>query len=153
MKNTLLAVLIICLSYDHTQAQNAPPHAADYIKYQERTPNQPVGKSSVSTNTLADGVVTTDKLLRDINTSTIMADGAITTDKLADDLINSLKDMEDALSVNKQPQRIIPVSIPLNNIVAIDQHVYAWHMQYWLAYARQLKKPRPTHNRIGWLPY
>jgi hypothetical protein len=154
MKNTLLAVLIMCLCYDHTQAQNVPPHAADYIKYQERNPNQPVGKSSVATNTLADGVVSTDKLFRDINTSTIMADGAITTDKLADDIINSLNEMEDALGVNKQPQRVIPVSfIPLNNIVAIDQHAYAWHMQCHLLYARQSQKPRPTHNRIGWLPY
>lgn len=148
MKNTLLAVLIMCLCYDHTQAQNAPPHAAaDYIKYQERNPHQPVEKSAVKINTLADGVISTDKILKDLNTSTTMADGASTTDKLADDITNSLNDMENALSLHKRVQEIMPVSIPLNNSVTTDGR--AWQLQYLLPYTQYSPKPRPTHSRKG----
>lgn len=148
MKNTLLAVLIMSLCYDHTQAQRTPSHAPEFIKYQGTNPNQPVGKEHITTNTLADGVITTDKLTNDIIASGNMADGAVTSDKLADDIINSLKDMEDALTVNRQVQEVIPVSLSLNKTEAINQHTYACYMQNMLHYTRQLQKPRPTYNRI-----
>lgn len=152
MKNTLLAVLIIALCYDTTQAQRTPSHAPEFIKYQGTSPNQPVGKGHVTTNTLADGIITTDKLSNDIKASGNMADGAITSDKLADDINNSLKDLEDALGANKQAQEQeqIAVSLSLYKTSAINQQVYACYMQGLLPYGQQLQKPRPTYNRIGW---
>lgn len=148
MKNTLLVVLIMSLCYDHTQAQRTPSHAPEFIKYQGTYHNQPVGKEHVSTNTLADGVVTTDKLTNDIIASGNMADGTVTSDKLAGDIINSLNELENALATNKQAPKLIPVSLSLNKSVAINQHAYACYMQRMLPFAWQSPKPRPTYNRI-----
>lgn len=153
MKNTLLAVLVIALYYGHTQAQIISPHAPDYIKYQGPASNQSVGKEPITTNAVADGAATTDKLINDIVTSGKMADGVVTADKLADDIINSMKEMERALTAGRQTQGSLPVSLSPYNTVAINRHAYTSYMQNWLPYTGQSQKPRPTQNRIGWLPY
>ena len=150
MKNTLLAVLIIALCYDPTHAQSTPLPTPGYIKYQGQYSNQSGDKESVKTNSLADGVTTTDKLANDIITSNKMADGAVSSNKLAEDIINSLNEMDGAKAVNRQAPKVVLMAPTLNNAMATDQHAYAWHMQNLLLHSQQ--KPRPTHNRIGWLP-
>ncbi|HEX6430130.1 MAG TPA: hypothetical protein VF008_20690 [Niastella sp.] len=152
MKNTLLAVLIMALCYDPTQAQSTPLPTPGYIKYQGQHPNQSIDKGSVTTNALADGVATTDKLANDIITSNKMADGTVSSNKLAEDIINSLNEMEEAHTANKQTQRLISMSTPLYNAMVSDQNAYARHMQHLLLYDQLLQKPRPTNNRKGWLP-
>jgi len=148
MKNTLLAVLMISLCYDQTQAQSISPPSPDYIKYQGTHPIQPVGNGSVTVKSLADGVVTTDKLANDLKTSGKMADGVVTSDKLANDIINSLKGMKDALTSNKPVQKSMPptLSLRLNNAGITDEHAYACHMHEQLSYAQQSQKPRPTYK-------
>jgi hypothetical protein len=79
-----------------------------------------------------------------------MADGVISSDKLAEDIINSLKGMEEAKVVKRQTSKVVFMASPRANAMATDQHAYAWHMQNLLLHSQQ--KPRPTHNRIGWLP-
>jgi hypothetical protein len=150
MKNTLLAVLIIALCYDPTQAQSTPLPTPGYIKYQGEYSNQSIDKEPVRANRLTDGVATTDKLANDIITSNKMADGVISSDKLAEDIINSLKEMEEAKVVNRQTSKVVFMASPRANAMATDQHAYAWHMQNLLLHSQQ--KPRPTRNRIGWLP-
>jgi hypothetical protein len=152
MKNTLLAVLIISLCYDKTQAQNTPLPTPDHIKYQGQFPNQFIDNRTVITNTLTDGVATTDKIFNDIINSNKMADGAVSSNKLADDIINSLKDMEEAQTENRPVQGLVSIAPSLYNTKATDQHAYAFHMQDLLPYAQQSQKPRPTYNRKGWLP-
>lgn len=152
MKNTLLAVLIIALCYDATQAQSPPLPTPGYIKYQGQSSNQSIDKEPVKTNRLADGAATTDKLANDIITSNKMADGAVSSNKLAEDIINSLNEMEEAQAVSKNSQKLVLMAPPLDYAMAADQHAYAWHMQNLLLHAQQLQKPRPTHNRKGWLP-
>jgi hypothetical protein len=149
MKNTLLAVLIIVLCYDLTHAQSTPLPTPGYIKYQGKYSNQSIDKEPVKTNSLADGVTTTDKLANDIITSNKMADGIVSSNKLSEVIINSLNEMEEAKAVNKQAPKPVLMA-PFNNAFAADQHVYAWHMQNLLLHSQQ--KPRPTHNRTGWLP-
>jgi hypothetical protein len=60
--------------------------------------------------------------------------------------------MEEARAVNKQTPKEVGMALTLNNTMATDQHAYAWHMENLMLHARQLQKPRPTHNRKGWLP-
>ncbi len=152
MKNTLLAVLIIVLCYDPTHAQSTPLPTPGYIKYQGQYSNQSIDKEPVKTNSITDGVATTDKLANDIITSNKMADGVISSNKLAEDIINSLNEMEEAKAVNKQTPKVVGMALTLNNTMATDQHAYAWHMENLILHAQQLQKPRPTHNRKGWLP-
>jgi hypothetical protein len=52
--------------------------------------------------------------------------------------------------VNRQAPKEVLMASPLNNAMATDHHAYAWHMQNLLLHSQQ--KPRPTHNRKGWLP-
>ena len=154
MKNTLLAVLIIALCYDRTQAQSISPPVPDYIKYQGTNSNQSVDKRTIPRNTQTDGAATTDKLADDIITSSKMADGAVSSNKLADDINNSLKDMkDDAQTASTQRQGLKPGALPLYNVIATDQYAYACHMQNLLPDVQQSPKPRPTYNRKGWLPY
>jgi hypothetical protein len=154
MKNTLLAVLIMALCYDRTQAQSISPPIPDYIKYQGTNSNKSVDKRAVPGNTQTDGVATTDKLADDIITSSKMADGAVSSNKLADDINNSLKNMkDDAQTASTQAQALKPGALPLYNLIATDQHMYACHIQHLLSDVQQSPKPRPTYNRRGWLPY
>jgi hypothetical protein len=150
MKNTLLAVLIIALCYAPTQAQSTPLPTPGYIKYQGQYSNQSIDKEPVRANRLTDGAATTDKLANDIITSNKMADGAVSSNKLAEDIINSLNEMEKAKAGNRQAPKEVLMASPLNNAMATDHHAYAWHMQNLLPHSQQ--KPRPTHNRKGWLP-
>lgn len=150
MKNTLLAVLIIALCYDPTQAQSTPLPTPGYIKYQGQYSNKSIDKEPVRANSLTDGVATTDKLANDIITSNKMADGAVSSDKLAEDIINSLNEMEGAKAVNRQAPKVVLMVSAVNNAMATDHHAYAWHMQNLLLHSQQ--KPRPTYKRIGWLP-
>jgi hypothetical protein len=138
------------LCYDLTHAQSTPLPTPGYIKYQGQYSNQSIDKEPVKTNSLADGVATTDKLANDIITSNKMADGAVSSNKLAEDIINSLNEMEGVKAVNRQAPKVVLMAPALNNAMTTDQHAYAWHMQNLLLYSQQ--KPRPTHNRIGWLP-
>jgi hypothetical protein len=154
MKNTLLAVLIISLSYDQAQAQSTQLPTPDYINYQGQYPNQSIDKGIVTTNTLTDGVATTNKLANDIITSNSnkMADGAVSSNILADDIINSLKDLEEAQTANRQEDGLVSIAPSLYNTMATDQHAYSFYMQNLLPYAQQTQKPRPTYNRKGRYP-
>jgi hypothetical protein len=100
MKNTLLAVLLLVVGYECTQAQVNPQRPSGFIKYQGVHPAKPVGKGSSAKNTTTDGAVTTDKLANDILISNIMADGTVTTDKLANDIFNSMRAGNKALNAN-----------------------------------------------------
>jgi hypothetical protein len=148
MKNTLLAVLLIVVCYECTQAQVNPQRPSGYIKYQGAHPTKPVGKGSSAKNTTTDGAVTTDKLANDILISNIMADGTVTTDKLANDILSSMRAGNKALNVNAST-KCVPAGAPLYSVVVNNQPLYSGYMQ------RSILQRQYASNfkRTGWLQY
>ena len=149
MKNTLLAVLLIVVCYEHTQAQVNPQRPPGYIKYQGTHPTKPVGKGASTKNTTSDGAVTIDKLANDILVSNIMADGTVTTDKLANDILSSMRAGNKALNANASANKSVSAGVPLYSAVINKQQLYAGYLQQAMLqwqYASNFK-------RTGWLQY
>lgn len=148
MKNTLLAVLLIVVCYECTQAQVNPQRPSGFIKYQGIHPAKSVGKGASTKNTTSDGAVTTNKLANDILISSIMADGTVTTDKLANDILSSMRAGNKALNANASATEKLPGAL-LCNAVVNNKRLYTRYMQpvdsAW-QYASNFK-------RTGWLQY
>ena len=148
MKNALLAVLLIVVCYECTQAQVNPQRPSGYIKYQGIHPTKSVGKGASTKNTTSDGAVTTNKLANDILISSIMADGTVTTDKLANDILISMRAGNKALNANASATEKLPGALWCNADVN-NQQLYTRYMQQSIApwlYASNFK-------RTGWLQY
>ncbi|MBO9200326.1 MULTISPECIES: hypothetical protein [Niastella] len=143
MKSTLLAVLVISLSYYDMQAQSIAPASPGYIKYQEAIPKHSFYKRIRKTSPIRDGVGTINKLTNDISAISKMADGTASTDKLAFILTNSLENFDSVTRTGKPALRIIPVG----------QYTYAGYVQLLLTRQMELlSKPRPvTAKKSGWL--
>lgn len=149
MKNTLLAVLLIVVCYECTQAQANPQRPSGFIKHQGAHPTKPVGKGSSAKNTTTDGAVTNGKSANDILISNMMADGTVTTDKLANDILSSTRAGNKAHNANATADKSIPAAVPLYSTVIKNQPLYAGYMPQsglqW-QYASNFK-------RTGWLQY
>jgi hypothetical protein len=149
MKNTLLAVLLIVVCYECTQAQVNPQRPSGFIKFQGTHPTKFVGKGASTKNTTTDGAVTTNKLANDILISNIMADGTVTTDKLANDILSSMRAGNKALNANASATDRLPGSVLLCSAVINNQQLYTRYMQQPMSplqYASNFK-------RTGWLQY
>ena len=149
MKNTLLAVLLIVVCYECTQAQVNPQRPSGYIKYQGTHPTKPVGKGASTKNTTSDGAVTIDKLANDILVSNIMADGTVTTDKLANDILSSMRAGNKALNANASATEGVPAGVTLYSTAINNRQLYARYLQQYMLqwqYASNFK-------RTGWLQY
>ncbi len=149
MKNTLLAVLLIVVCYEHTQAQVNPQRPPGFIKFQGTHPTKPVGKGASTKNTTSDGAVTTNKLANDILISNIMADGTVTTDKLANDILNSMRAGNKALHAKASVTEKVPGNALLCSVVINNRQLYTRYMQQSILpwqYASNFK-------RTGWLQY
>jgi hypothetical protein len=140
MKNTLLVVLITVLCYDPTQAQVNSSQLPGYIKYQGNYSNQSVEKRTVTTNVITDGIAATDKLDYDISTVYTMADGVVTADKLADDLVQSLETFTETITVDTPAFTGTPAAL-LQRGESDSPHTYIGYMNY------QLQKPRPINTK------
>jgi hypothetical protein len=148
MKNTLLAVLLIVVCYESTQAQVNPQRPSGFIKYQGIHPTKSVGKGTSTKNTTSGGAVTTNKLANDILISGIMADGTVTTDKLANDILSSMRAGNKALNANAPATEKLP-GVLLCNAVIKKQQLYKRYMQQSIVpwqYASNF-------SRTGWLQY
>ena len=148
MKNTLLAVLLIVVCYECTQAQVNPQRPSGYIKYQGTHPTKSVGKGASTKNTTSDGAVSTNKLANDILISSIMADGTVTTDKLANDILSSMRAGNKALNANVSATDKLPGML-LCSGVENNQQLYTRYMQQSMVtweYTSNFK-------RTGWLQY
>jgi hypothetical protein len=145
MKNALLAVFIIVVCYERTQAQVNPQRPPGYIKYQAVRPTKPVGKGSSTKNTTTDGAVTIDKSASDILISNIMADGTVTTDKLANDIFSSMQAVNKTLHANASAAESTPASVALYSTAINNRQLYARYIQMltlqW-QYASNFKKNR-----------
>jgi hypothetical protein len=149
MKNTLLAVLLIVVCYECTQAQVNPQRPSGFIKFQGTHPTKFVGKGASTKNTTTDGAVTTNKLANDILISNIMADGTVTTDKLANDILSSMRAGNKVLNANASATDRLTGSVLLCGAVVNNQQLYTRYMQQPMApwqYASNFK-------RTGWLQY
>ena len=149
MKNTLLAVLLIVVCYEHTQAQVNPQRPSGFIKFQGTHPAKPVGKGASTKNTTSDGAVTTNKLANDIIISNIMADGTVTTDKLANDILSSMRAGNKALNAKASATEKLPGSVPLCSVVVNERSLNTRYMQQSILpwqYASNF-------TRTGWLQY
>ena len=129
MKNTLLAVLLIVVCYESTQAQVNPQRPTGLIKYQGTHPTKSVGKGASTKNTTTDGAVTIDKRARDIHVSNIMADGTVTTDKLANDILSSMRAGNKALNANASATEDVPAGVPLYSTAKNNRQLYARFIQ------------------------
>ena len=149
MKNTLLAVLLIVVCYECTQAQVNPQRPSGYIKYQGTHPTKPVGKGASTKNTTSDGAVTIDKLANDILVSNIMADGTVTTDKLANDILNTMRAGNKALNANASAGEDVQAEVPLYTTAKNNRQSYARFIQ------QSMLQRQHTSNfkRTGWLQY
>jgi hypothetical protein len=129
MKNTLIAVLIMVLCYDHTQAQSA---------------RLPV--------IIADGTISTDKLASDLMASGKPAGVAIHSNQLptiSNTLYNALwqRFLQRYPALQKPPQ----TSLSANQSARVEPCTYVAYMQLPILRVHPLPKPRPLNRRTGWL--
>lgn len=129
MKNTLLAVLLIVVYYECTQAQVNPQRPSGFIKYQGTRPAKPVGKGTSTKNTTTQGAVKSNKRANDILISKAMADGTVTTDKLANDILSVMRAGNNALHANASATKSIPATEPLYSSAINNRPLYAQHVQ------------------------
>jgi hypothetical protein len=126
MKNTLLAVLIMAICYDHAQAQST---------------RLPV--------IIADGTVSTDKLDNDL-TATGKPVG------VANQLPTISKKLYEALGqrfMQYYPalQQPVQTSLPANNTASVEPVLYVAFIQHPILKIQPLPKPRPLNKRTEWL--
>jgi len=129
MKNTLLAVLIIVLCYDHTQAQST---------------RLPV--------IIADGTISTDKLANDLMAAGKPAGVAIHNNSLptiSSKLYNAL--WQRFLQQYPALQKPAQTSLSARQSARVEQPTYIAYMQLPLLRVHPLPKPRPLNRRTGWL--
>jgi hypothetical protein len=153
MKNTLMAVLVMTVCCEYTQAQNSPQRSPGYIKYQGTYPANTVGKGSSTRNTTTDGAVTTDKLANDIIISNITADGTVTTDKLADDILSSMNAGNRNVHANASLTEKLPVLVPIYNAAVNNRQSYARYMQQVMWQWQYAQTLSSISKRTGWLQY
>lgn len=129
MKNTLLAVLITTVCYDHIHAQRITPQ---------------VIKNAVTPGIVTDGAASTDKLASDILTTNKLVDGVLSMNKLADDIINSQTIIDDVAMPRGQQLTPTPFLTQLGTMG--EQWSYNLYVQQ-LLFPDQIQKPRPVNTK------
>ncbi|WP_205508701.1 hypothetical protein [Longitalea arenae] len=129
MKNTLLAVLITTVCYDHIHAQRITPQ---------------VVSNAVSPGSLADGAASTDKLSSDIFSTHKLVDGVLTMNKLADDISHSETILDDVVMTGSQQRS--PNILSRSSVVS-ELWSHAWQRQTLLLPIQIVQKPRPVNTK------
>ncbi|WP_207511886.1 hypothetical protein [Longitalea luteola] len=129
MKNTLLAVLITTVCYDHMHAQRITPQVID---------------NTVTRGTVTDGSNSADRLASDILTTNKLVDGVLTSNKLADDILHS-QIIPDDVALPQRGQTA-PTTLMKNSTMG-EQWSYARYVQQQLFPIKIVKKPRPFNSK------
>ena len=129
MKNTLLAVLIMAISYAQAQAQST---------------RLPI--------IIADGTVSTDKLDNDLMATAKPAGAAIHNNQLptiSKKLYEALWQwfMQHPPALQQPPQ----TSLSANYTASVEPVLYVACIQHPILKIQPLPKPRPLNKRTGWL--